>query len=305
MLNLIKTNFQDYLIFLKKPNPHPRHHKLSSSEKWKSLLIFILIDFLLVIPAVVIIYIIQEFSGLDIDNHAISDFSNSYGIALIIISGGIISPFIEEIIFRLPLNYKRNYLFKLVGLVIGKETVRNFWFRYYTIFFYLFVVAFGAVHISNYKDESIGIILLSPLLVLPQIIGGTVIAYLRMNLGFFWGFLQHALFNSALMIFAFYFNVEEKVMINNDDYKLKIEVAQNRFGNDKTIKINKEIDLTTEIKTQYATFNQVAREFNWEIIEQKENYKHFNIDFEVKNTNTNINSDSVLQHHLRGIIEED
>lgn len=236
------------------------------------------------------------------DNHAVSDLTNKFGLLGLILLGGILAPFIEELIFRLPLNYKRNYLFKLIGNLIGKERVRNFWFKNYSLFFYLFILAFGLVHINNYKDESINILLLSPILVLPQIIGGTVMAYIRMKLGFFWGFLQHAIFNSALMVIAFSTNLEEKVMIDNKDYKLKIEVAENRFGNDIVVNKNKDFDFTTEIKTKYAPYNRIAEELNWDTVTYTQNYKHYNIDFRIKNLE--IDSDSVLQFHLKKIIED-
>lgn len=303
MLNLIKSHFRNYLQFLKNPNPHPNHSKIETNKKWQTLLIFILIDVLLVIPSILFILLIQEVSNLDLDNHAVSDLTNKFGLFMILLLGGIIGPFIEEIIFRLPLNYKRNYLFKLVGFVIGKKTVRNFWLKHYTVFFYLFIIAFGAVHIFNYKDEALGILLLSPILVLPQIIGGTIMAYLRMNLGFFWSFFQHAIFNSALMLIAFYTNIEEKVMIDNGDFTLKIEIAENRFGNNATVDITKDFDFTTEIKTEYSTFNTIAGKLNWETVPKKENYKHFNIYFKIKNLD--LNSDSVLQHHLKEIIIKD
>jgi hypothetical protein len=256
----------------------------------------------MVVPAVLLIYIIEEFVDIDLDNHAVSELANTLGIGALVLVGGIFIPFLEEIIFRLPLNYKRNYLFKFTGSIIGKERVRKFWFKYYTAFFYLFILAFAVIHITNYKDESIGILLLTPILVLPQVIGGTVMAYLRMHLGFFWGFLQHAIFNSTFMIIAFYANVEEKVMIDNEDFKLKIEVAQNRFGQSKTINIKKNIDYISEFETKYATLNQIAEHFGWENLDSVKNYQHFNINLEIKNSK--INSDSLLKHHLIEIIED-
>ncbi|WP_375581006.1 CPBP family intramembrane glutamic endopeptidase [Marivirga tractuosa] len=256
----------------------------------------------MIIPAVFIVFLIQEFSELDFDNHAISDLTNNYGLLALILVGGILMPFIEELLFRLPLNYKRNYLFKLVGRIIGREKVKNFWFKYFKIFFYLFIIAFGLVHITNYRDESTDILLFSPFLVLPQIIGGTIMAYLRMNLGFAWGFLQHAIFNTALMLITFYTNLEEKVTIDNNDFKLKIEVAENRFGKEKIININRDFDFITEIDIKYAKFNQIAKQLNWDSIDSKHNYKHYNIDFTIKNLE--IKSDSVLQKHLMEIIED-
>lgn len=302
MLNLIKTHFKNYLQFLKKPNPNPNHDKIKTSDKWRTLLVFIVIDAILITPAVIIIILIQEFSNLNINNHKLSDLSNELGIIGLIIFGSIIGPIIEEIIFRLPLNYKRNYFFKLLGKAIGKEKVKNFWFNNYTIFFYLFIAAFGLVHITNYKDESLVIILLAPILILPQIIGGTIISYLRMKIGFSWGFLEHAIFNLIVMFITFYANLEEKVSIDNEDFFLRIEVAENRYGNQKILDVNEDFDFTTEVKTSYAKFNDIAKKFNWDSLESNQNYKHFNINFKIKNLD--LDSDSILQHHLREIIKD-
>jgi hypothetical protein len=302
LIKLINTHFRNYIHFLKEPDPNPNHQKITTKKKWQTLLIFIFIDVLLVIPSVLLILLIQEVSNLDLDNHAVSDLANDFGLIALILLGGVLSPFIEEIIFRLPLNYKRNYLFKLIGLAIGRETIKKYWFKHYSAFFYFFIVLFGSVHIFNYKDQALEILLLSPILILPQIIGGTVMAYLRMNLGFFWGFLQHAIFNSALMILAFYSNLEEKVMIDNEDFKLKIEVAENRFGEEVKIEINKDFDFMTDIEIEYAKYNQVAKQMDWDTINQKQNYKHFNIHFKLKTLE--IDGDSVLHHHLLQIIED-
>jgi hypothetical protein len=298
----IKTHLENYLQFLKKPNPNPNHHKIKTRDKWKTLLAFVLIDAILITPAVLVIILIQEFSNLDINNHRVSDLVNDFGLIGLIILGGLIGPIIEEIIFRLPLNYKRNYLFKWVGKVIGREKVKNFWFKNYTIFFYLFIVAFGLVHITNYKDESLGIILIAPILILPQIIGGTIISYLRMNIGFIWGFLEHAIFNSILMLVTFYSNLEEKIVIENGDFILRIEVAEYRYGNQKIIDINEDFDFMTEVKTEYTKFNEIAKKLNWDTLESHQNHKHFNINFNIKNLD--LNSDSVLHHHLREIIKD-
>ncbi|SMG33676.1 CAAX protease self-immunity [Marivirga sericea] len=256
----------------------------------------------MILPAILLIQLIQEITAIDLDDHALADLSNQFGIMGLILLGGIVGPLIEEIIFRLPLNYKRNYLFKLVGVVVGKESVKRFWFKNYSLFFYLFIIAFALVHITNYKNESLSILLLSPILVLPQIIGGTVLAYLRMKIGFFWGFLHHAIFNSILMILALFINLEEKVMIDNEHYRLKIEVAENRFGNQKVVDINRDFDFISEIEIEYAQFNQIAKQMDWDTVSQKQNRKFFNIEFNIKNLQ--INSDSVLKYHLKEIIED-
>jgi len=302
LLNLVKNHFKDYIQFLKEPNPNPNHRKISGPEKWKTLFIFLVIDFLLIIPAVFFIYIIQEFVNVDLDNHAVSDLANKYGLLFIIVAGGIISPLIEEIIFRLPLNYKRNYLFRLIGSIVGKKTISKFWLKYFPLFFYLFVIAFAAVHIFNYRDESSLILLLSPILILPQIIGGTIIAYLRLKLGFLWGFLQHSIFNILLVIISFTTNVEQKFDIDNEDFLLKIEVAENRYGKESKIAINRDFDFTTELHAKNVKFNQLARELHWQKVMENDNKQFFHVQFRIKNLK--IDSDSVLQHHLKKIIAD-
>jgi len=302
LLNQTKNLFQEYLQFLKKPNPNPNHQKIKKKKKWQILLSFLLIDFLLVLPTSFLIYSIQEIGNINLDNHAVSDLANNHGIIFLLLVGGIITPFIEEIIFRLPLNYKRNYLFKLVGFFIGKEAVKNFWYKYFTVFFYLFTAAFAAVHIFNFRDESIWILILSPLLVLPQIIGGTILGFIRMKLGFSWSFLHHAMFNIILISIGFYTNLEEKVNIDSEDFFLKIEVAENRYAEKRKIEINEDFDFITEIHTENTPYNQLAEKLNWQLINENKNRPLYNITFRIKNLD--LNMDSVLQYHLKEIIED-
>jgi hypothetical protein len=101
------------------------------------------------------------------------------------------------------------------------------------------------------------------------------------------------------MFLAFYTNVEEKVVIDNKDFKLKIEVAENRYGNQKLIDINEDFEFITEINTEYAKYNEIALKLDWDTLVSQQNHKHFNINFSVKNLD--LDSDSVLQHHLKEI----
>jgi hypothetical protein len=56
---------------------------------------------------------------------------------------------------------------------------------------------FGIVHITNYK-LSYTILLLSPILIAPQILVGLLLV-LRVRYGFVWGFLLHALHNAVFV----------------------------------------------------------------------------------------------------------
>ncbi|WKK85248.2 CPBP family glutamic-type intramembrane protease [Marivirga arenosa] len=301
MLNLIRTNFKEYVAFLKNPEPNPNKSADDSESKWSKLFIFLLIDAILISPILFLLYILEEFSNIDLNNHSVSNIANEYGIIILILAGGILSPLIEEIIFRLPLHYKRNYLFKFIGLFIGKERVKNFWLKHFRIFFYLFVIAFGFVHIFNFQEKSILIWILLPLLVAPQIIGGTILGYLRIKLGFGWAFLHHAIYNTVLTILAFSTHLNQEVSINNSDFKLNIEVAENKYNNESKVEDTSDFDFKTIVNTQYASYNYIADKLGWEKIDKKENYKYYNISLEMKNLD--LNSDSILQHHLIKIIK--
>jgi hypothetical protein len=67
----------------------------------------------------------------------------------------------------------------------------------YTYIFYFSAILFGIVHITNYK-LSYTILLLSPILIAPQILVGSI-GFLRVRYGFVWGFLLHALHNAVFV----------------------------------------------------------------------------------------------------------
>lgn len=65
--------------------------------------------------------------------------------------------------------------------------------QFYPLFVWLSSLVFGAVHLSNYEGtpEIVDI-----LMVLPQTLGGLVIAFTRTRLGLRAAILHHALFNA-------------------------------------------------------------------------------------------------------------
>jgi membrane protease YdiL (CAAX protease family) len=93
----------------------------------------------------------------------------------------VLAPIIEECIFRAPLFLFRKYTkgFKYV--------------------FYIIVLIFGFIHLSNFKISTT-ILIVSPLLVAPQIIAGLLLGYIRVRLGLLYSILLHALFNGLAII---------------------------------------------------------------------------------------------------------
>ena len=123
----------------------------------------------------------------------------------------IIAPFFEEIMFRLILRFRSNFLilWPLQLLILLQrdnkinllKTIRNFWDKFYGWIFYLITIAFGLVHILNF-EPSLNIYLLAPVLVAPQILIGINLGYLRIRFGLIWSILFHAFHNGILMSIA-------------------------------------------------------------------------------------------------------
>ena len=146
----------------------------------------------------------------------------------------LIGPFLEELMFRLPLVINRkNFIiavsiaiFYFFGIKISKVSLQNFNEWYFKIlaiiiflilnkfiihrkilhylennlfiqYYYFSIILFGMLHIINFNSLiPENLIVFAPIFVLPQIILGFFVSYLRINNGFYWGLLFHCLYNS-------------------------------------------------------------------------------------------------------------
>ncbi|WP_370525436.1 type II CAAX prenyl endopeptidase Rce1 family protein [Dysgonomonas sp. 521] len=152
----------------------------------------------------------------------------------------VVGPVCEELIFRLPLIFtKRNLLIAIVLLVfllnksdipraivlsiviIGvglfllyykkfriTEFLENVWKNHYTFVFYIFVLLFACIHITNYRDLSFIQYCLTPLIVVPQLIMGIFFGYTRVRYknGLIISIFMHICLNSLSLLFAFRLN---------------------------------------------------------------------------------------------------
>lgn len=124
--------------------------------------------------------IIQEVLQVDTGTHAIEKMWDNYSFLTVIFLGVIIGPFFEELIFRAPLVLFKNHA--------------NF-----NYIFYLFALVFGYIHLSNFEINT-STILLSPLLVAPQIAIGLIFGFIRVRFGLIWAMLLHATYNFVLFL---------------------------------------------------------------------------------------------------------
>ncbi len=197
------NTLKDFINFVKKPTEF-FSEKLSFQENLKMFFILLfwqyLFVFCIVAPFLFFVdeYVIPLKTGLD-----------NFGIFESLLLGILVVPFIEEIIFRLPLRYERNYIFQLIDFISGNR-VQKVWKKHYVFFFYAFAITFGLLHITNYENTELLFYFIAPFLVLTQFVTGLFIGYLRLKAGFFWGFLFHAFFNGIAFLVGilFYHNVE-------------------------------------------------------------------------------------------------
>jgi membrane protease YdiL (CAAX protease family) len=128
-------------------------------------------------------------------------------------SSGFVQDFeLGAILFSLAVNllilllsiFGLYLLFKLVPR--ATQGVEKFFRRFFAPVFYFSAVSFGLIHIGNYLGFE-EIWLLSPLLVIPQLLSGVELGYVRVQWGIWWAIFIHALNNAipALLLIAFQF----------------------------------------------------------------------------------------------------
>lgn len=98
-----------------------------------------------------------------------------------------------ELFILLVIVRRKIYLFRLQRKFI----------KYFPFFFYFSILSFGFSHIFNFTFSKINfwIIFFSPVLVLPQIIMGSFLGYIRIKYGFIYSVLFHTLINGILTVF--------------------------------------------------------------------------------------------------------
>lgn len=126
-----------------------------------------------------LIGILEQVTELELGEHAMDRLFEEYSPSIIFMVAIVIAPILEELLFRGPL-----YLFR-----------QN---RYFNYIFYVFTLAFGFYHITNF-EISPSVLYLSPLLVSPQLVIGLLLGYIRIRLGLGWAIILHALYNLVLV----------------------------------------------------------------------------------------------------------
>ena len=76
-----------------------------------------------------------------------------------------------------------------------RRIISRIWLHHFRSVLYFSCVAFGLVHVYNFTSITVASLLLAPLLVLPQVISGFILAFARMRLGMIWCIVLHIAHN--------------------------------------------------------------------------------------------------------------
>jgi len=210
MSDAIVMTFHALWRFIKKP-VELSEDKASLQLKIGTCLALFLIQ---IPPLLVLMSLISGLEQLGLweeDMHSLQKIFQEMEPVLIFFFAVIVAPLFEEVMFRLILKFRSNFLILWsihigVALHLGQKrsllkTARKVWDKFYRWIFYFMAVAFGLMHIMNF-EPSLNIYLLAPILVAPQILIGINLGYLRIRFGLIWSILFHALYNGILMSIA-------------------------------------------------------------------------------------------------------
>tara|TARA_B110000971_G_C20007842_1_gene500084 strand:+ start:1109 stop:1663 length:555 start_codon:yes stop_codon:yes gene_type:complete len=178
----MRQTFRELIAYLK--NPNLKEDK-STNLKYKFSVFFKLLAICILTSFIIgpIFVIVEEMGWIDLNKHAMEELVKKLSKLQLTFFAVILAPVFEELIFRAPLKlYKNPKSFKIA--------------------FYTLTLLFGFVHLSNFEITA-NVVLLSPLLVLPQILLGGYLGFIRIKLGLLWSILLHATYNGIFLCLSF------------------------------------------------------------------------------------------------------
>jgi len=178
----MKETFLNLINYLKNPISEKDNNK-DLNYRFKIFFHILFISILTGIIITPIFALFEEMNWINMENHKVEEMFAGMNTLLIILTGAIIVPAIEEVIFR--------------GPITTFKTPKSF-----KIGFYVLTLLFGFVHITNF-DFTTSVLLLSPILVLPQLLVGGYFGYIRVRFGLQWSILLHGSYNCFFILLSF------------------------------------------------------------------------------------------------------
>ncbi len=211
----MKTFFQ----FIKTP----RYNENFLWISWKDFFSLIAFYFFVVIQIGGLLFLVSLF--LKVEHKSIVQTLNEK-----IVYGIVLAPIVEELLFRILLVFnKKNLLIflavdiSLVVLFIAKasyikfsififlipflvfayykhKSIKSFLIAHYEIYFYSLAILFAMLHMFNFNGITLNNWPVATLLVIPQIVLGTILGYIRVQYGIIYSILFHALVNISILL---------------------------------------------------------------------------------------------------------
>jgi membrane protease YdiL (CAAX protease family) len=207
MFDSIKETGIDFLNFLKCPVDVADCNQ-TSRQKAIRLFSILAIHIPIMGLCLTIIFCITELGSINIENHHLTALLQRFTILEIVLLVVVLVPFVEELVFRLYLRFKNNDLAHVIILLASlkrkhnkartETALSNFWTNHFRSIFYFSAILFGFIHLTNY-EYNFAILLLSPILILPQFIAGLFLGYLRIKYDLVLGYIMHAIHNGILL----------------------------------------------------------------------------------------------------------
>jgi len=256
---MIIKEIKSLIAFAKKPVYKFQQQPFNLNLKRFGFILFIDIIFMVVSMG---LFSAIAFFGLNeiFKNHKNMEIFNEVPLVLVTFLMVFFAPILEELIFRLHLKYRRwviNILLPLAIIIISTLLIdtnssiitigviligliiltlfiifnlkittclEQVWNKKFNLVFYISTILFALIHITNY-ELSVTVLLLTPILILPQFISGFLIGYLRVKSGFIWGVTLHMVGN-AILILPILISISmafPSTQIQNNVYNLTIE----------------------------------------------------------------------------------
>jgi len=221
----------DFFKYLKRPT-YLSYERKETNVVLSALQIYLLFILFVGLINSLSITILKTFVNIPIDKTLdIPEFLKSH-LFIYFLFLGIYTPFMEEIVFRLPLVYSSTNValslatltaliaHKIIGgfmpiiiflglfFIIFKcaqfynKLLLTFWHRYYSIVFYFLSLSFGFAHITNYTYTVTSQFFIAPILVFPQIALGLVLSFSRIyyRRGFLISIVIHCFLNMVSVL---------------------------------------------------------------------------------------------------------
>jgi membrane protease YdiL (CAAX protease family) len=180
----MKETFQNLIAYFKNPVLE-KDSNLNLKYRFKiffNLLVISIATSMLITPLFALLETLQL---VDLQNHKLEEMFKGMDVFQLLLNAAITIPIIEEFIFRGPMTlFKKPKSFKYA--------------------FYVSSSIFGSIHIFNFEITT-NVLILTPLLVLPQLLVGAYYGYVRVRFGLLWSMLLHGCYNGILILISYLF----------------------------------------------------------------------------------------------------